>query len=288
MVKTYQVLRITVPLEFQEPVSNFLMESGSTGIGIEENHKGSQLKGCFSSTDFQSVSLKVRKYLRELSLLFPEKFRYSLVHTRLKNKDWSRNWRNNFKPVLIGRKIAIVPAWSKQHFSQALVIKIFPQMAFGTGTHPTTQACLLALGELVKPNDKVLDLGTGSGILAIAAARLGAGKVVAIDKDKGIKENACQNFKLNCVADKVRLKIGSLTALGNSTQFDLALANLTGEEIFGVFENLREKVKTGGYLIVSGWSKEESGKLLKFLQQRKLRILQSKERKGWVTVICRK
>ncbi|OGC93443.1 MAG: hypothetical protein A2142_05305 [candidate division Zixibacteria bacterium RBG_16_48_11] len=208
--RPYYELKVAVPSQFEESVSNFLIEAGSSGIKIDQNHSNCRLTGCFDDRDINSVLKNTKQYLEALVSLFPKKFSYQLGHQKREINDWSVKWRKSFKPVFLGKKIAVVPGWDKRKFAYPLVIRIYPQMAFGTGTHPTTQSCLLALSELVKPGDKVLDVGTGSGILTIAAAKLGAKSVTAIDVDRTITENAKENFKLNKVEKKIRLEIGGL------------------------------------------------------------------------------
>jgi len=291
MVKTsrpYWEVQITIPRQYEEGVSNFLIEAGSSGIKIDQNHTRSRLSGYFGQTGFGLIQKRIHNYLEDLARLFPEKFSFRLRRSLHRTLDWSKKWRENFKPVLLGKKFAIVPAWDKGNFPQPLVIKIYPQMAFGTGTHPTTQACLLVLQKLVRPGDRVLDLGTGSGILAIAAAKLGAESVTAVDMDRGVAENARKNFRLNRVEKKIKLKIGRLKEAIISTPFDLAVANLTGEEILEEIEKLKSQVKSGGYLIISGWTREESAGLGAFLKRKRLKVVQRIEKKGWVTVVCKK
>jgi ribosomal protein L11 methyltransferase len=181
--RPYYQLQVTIPQEFEEAVSNFLVEAGSSGVKIDQNHASCKIQGCYEGDDLKSTLKRTSTYLESLEKLFPERFRFQLSSKKQKSRDWARSWRESFRPVVLGKKIAIVPAWDKGNFSERLVIRIYPQMAFGTGTHPTTQACLSALHDLVRPGDRVLDLGTGSGILAIAAAKMGARPVVAVDTD---------------------------------------------------------------------------------------------------------
>jgi ribosomal protein L11 methyltransferase len=188
----------------------------------------------------------------------------------------------------VGRKLGIIAPWCKTKFPGRIIIKIYPQMAFGTGTHPTTQACLLFLAKLVRPGDIVLDLGTGSGILAIAAVKLGAGSVLAVDTDTTVKENVLKNVKLNRVENKIKLKIGRLANLQLREQFDLAVANLTGREILEEFDNLKHLVKQNGYIVISGWTKEDQKELIDYLKNKRVEILELKVKTGWVTAICRK
>src|SRR5574341_597810 len=239
--RPYHQLQVTIPQDFEEAVSNFLIEAGSKGVKIDRNHASCKIQGCYEAGDLKSTLKKTRIYLESLEKLFPEKFEFQLSSKKQKSRDWSRSWREGFRPVVLGKAIAIVPAWDKGKFPQRLVIRIYPQMAFGTGTHPTTQACLLALHDLAKPGDKVLDLGTGSGILASAAAKLGARSVVAVDTDPEVVQNARKNFRLNRAEEKIKLRIGRLNKQRSSNHFDLAVANLTGEEIL---EEIRSEEHT--------------------------------------------
>jgi len=288
ITRSYNLLRVSIPLEFEEAVSNFLIEAGSRGVKLEQNHSRSEVTGYFQSQKSRPFLQRTKRYLEGLAELFRDKFSYNLSHQIEKKQDWSVTWRKSFKPVYLGKKLVVLPAWYKKKLSYPVVIKIIPQMAFGTGTHPTTQSCLLALAKLVKPKDKVLDLGTGSGILAIAAAKLGAGMVLAVDKDRMVTESARKHFRLNRVGKKVKLKIGSLDKIQKPASFDLGVANLTGSEIFEVFDNLKNKIKVGGNLIISGWTKEESRDLTGFLSRRRMNIVERMDRKGWVTLICKK
>ncbi len=285
--RPYYQLQVTIPQEFEEAVSNFLVEAGSSGVKIDQNHASCKIQGYYEGNDLKSTLKRTRIYLESLERLFPERFGFQLSSKKQKNRDWSRSWRESFRPVVLGKKIAIVPAWDKRKASQSLVIKIYPQMAFGTGTHPTTQACLLALHELVKPGDRVLDLGTGSGILAIAAAKMGGRSVVAVDTDPEVAQNARKNFRLNRVEKKIKLSIGRLDKQKNSNHFDLAVANLTGEEILEEIEELKSRVKSEGYIIISGWTKAESGRLFEILRMKELAVVRKMEKKGWATVICK-
>ncbi len=285
--QSYYQVQIEIPREFEEAISNFLIENGSSGIKVDENKVVTRLTGYFKPRGFSGLPERTKRYLKSLHRLYP-RFIFHLTYQIKKTEDWSKRWRKNFEPVLVGKKLVIIPSWSKAKFPSRLVIRIYPQMAFGTGTHPTTQSCLLSLTKLVKPGDKVLDLGTGSGILAIAAVKLGASSVLAVDSDATVKENVLKNLKLNRVENKIKLKISRLANLQLKEEFDLVVANLTGREIFEEFENLRQSVKSNGYIIISGWTKENQKELIGYLKEKRVKIVELKQKKSWVTAVCRK
>src|SRR6185436_12087771 len=125
--------------------------------------------------------------------------------------DWAEAWKVNFHPLRLGRRLMIVPAWLNPPLEpEDIPIRIDPGMAFGTGTHPTTQLCLAAIEKHLRPGQAVLDLGTGSGILSVAAAKLGAGPILALDIDAEAVRVARENTALNGVADRIQIEEGSL------------------------------------------------------------------------------
>lgn len=159
-------------------------------------------------------------------------------------------------------------------------------MAFGTGEHSTTQMCLILIERFVKPDFKVLDLGTGSGILAIGSSKLGAKRVVALDIDSDAIENARKNLQLNKLKN-IKLKLGSVNLKIKDNNFDLAVANLNLTQIKSVFNQLKEKVKAEGILILSGLLTSEEEKIKNLLKDNKFTILRILKNKGWISVAAR-
>lgn len=178
-------------------------------------------------------------------------------------ENWHDAWRQYFRPVEITSRTVIVPSW-EEHLAEAyekmgkLVLRIEPGMAFGTGTHATTQLCLKLAERLVRPGDNVLDAGTGSAILAISAAKLGASHVLAFDLDPDVTDNAADNLKLNKVApETVEVKIASLDSLPLD-QFDVIFCNMLSHEFEPLLPDLAKRLKAGsGRLLLSGMLVEE-------------------------------
>jgi ribosomal protein L11 methyltransferase len=166
--------------------------------------------------------------------------------------DWAEAWKQHLTVLHVGQRLVIRPSWLPYTPAEGeVVVELDPGMAFGTGTHPTTQMCLLALEDRVRPGARVLDLGTGSGILAIAAAKLGAGRVLALDTDPQAVSVARENVYRNGVADRVRVARGSLAqAIG---RFDVVVVNILANVLIEMAEHgLARRLARDGRLIAAG------------------------------------
>jgi ribosomal protein L11 methyltransferase len=213
------------------------------------------------------------------------------------NADWSESWKANFQPIRAGRRLMIIPAWLYESFangSQAapsdIPIVMDPGMAFGTGTHPTTQLCLGAIERHLTPGVEVLDLGTGSGILAIAAAKLGAGPIWALDIDAEAVRVARENVALNGVADRVRVQQGSVAeALQASYHAPFVVANILARVINDLLaQGLAHAVTPGGLLVVSGILDSQAYEVRAGLQRHGLTLLAQEQIEDWVALIARR
>jgi len=286
--KNFLAVRISAPSELSDPISNFLTELGSAGVILEEKREQAVLTGFIPENSHHKFKIKrLKNYLDQLEQIFPRFSSHQIKIDKVKSVDWSKNWRKNFKPIEISQKILVKPPWIKKKFPHGIIIDIYPQMAFGTGEHATTQMCLKLLEKFVKPKSKVLDLGTGSGILAIAASKLGASEVVALDVDSDAIENAKRNLKLNKV-NNVKLKWGSLNSKVKSNYFDLAVANLNFTEINNIFAQLKRRVKLKGILILSGLLNSEQPRIKNILKSNKFKFIRVINRKEWIAVASRK
>jgi ribosomal protein L11 methyltransferase len=201
--------------------------------------------------DSAGVRRSLRLALRFAPLETPPRWRRA---RRLREEDWRHSWKRYFRPQRIGRRLLVKPSWATYEATAVdTVIEIDPGMAFGTGQHPTTAMCLRALEDRLQPGDAVLDLGTGSGILAIAAARLGAERVLALDTDPQAVKAARQNAAANGVAETVDVREGTLPEGAGEERFDLAAANISGLTIERLAPALADSLRDGGTLIVSGF-----------------------------------
>ncbi|MDY6878420.1 MAG: 50S ribosomal protein L11 methyltransferase [Chloroflexota bacterium] len=200
--------------------------------------------------------------------------------------DWAEAWKERLNVLHVGRHIVIRPSWRDYvPAPRDLVIQLDPGMAFGTGLHPTTQMCLVALEELICPGAKVLDLGTGSGILAIAAARLGAGHVLAVDNDPIAVETAQDNVMNNGVQEIASVMCGSLTEVSGS--YDLVMLNILARVITEMAqEGLATRVRSGGKLVATGILADQEPKVVAALKRGDLTLVERQQQDDWVCLVA--
>ncbi len=167
-------------------------------------------------------------------------------------KDWAEAWKSGYQVLRIGSRLRIVPSWIPYTPAAGeVVVTLDPGMAFGTGLHPSTQLCLLAMEEWLRPGMRILDVGTGSGILAIAAARLGAAEVLAVDIEEVAVRTARENVELNGVGDVVHVLAGSVDGEARG-RYDGVLANILAEVIARLAPHLAAHLSGDGWLVASG------------------------------------
>jgi ribosomal protein L11 methyltransferase len=171
----------------------------------------------------------------------------------VREEDWANAWREHFFAHRVGERLVIKPSWREFEGGPGdLVVTLDPGMAFGTGLHPSTRLCLLALERVVRGGERVLDVGTGSGILAVAAARLGAERVLAVDVDEVAVQAARANVEANGLAARIEVAPGSVESAPAGQTYDLVLANIIARVIVDLAPSLAARLRTGGRLVVSG------------------------------------
>jgi ribosomal protein L11 methyltransferase len=258
-MKRWLVLSLLIPRELAEALSNFLMEQGATGIEeVEEDFERERLKAYFLQDGGEKRVLRsLRRYLKSLAGIDPGLPHITIETASIPEQDWGENWKRFFKPLRVGSRFVVKPPWARIRLKKdEIPIEITPGMAFGTGTHASTRLCMEALEERLKKKDlSALDVGTGSGILAIAAARLGAGEVWGIDIDKMAVEIARENVDRNKVSDTVKIKKGSMGDVRK--KFDLVAANLDFRSLKRTRMALIRHLKKRGFLILSGILEKE-------------------------------
>ena len=201
--------------------------------------------------------------------------------------DWAEAWKERLDVLRIGQHIVIRPSWQSYAPGPGdVVIELDPGMAFGTGLHPTTQMCLAALEELTLPQATVLDLGTGSGILAVAAAKLGAGRVLAVDNDPIAVRTARTNVVNNRVQDAVRVVLGSLPDAPGS--YDLVVVNILARVIVEMAQaGLSTRMSPGGRLIAAGIIVDQESEVVAALEQKGLVLVERQQTDDWVCLVAR-
>jgi ribosomal protein L11 methyltransferase len=218
-------------------------------------------------------------HLSQIHPLPPPEFR------ELAEEDWAHAWKKHYHVLRVGQRMVIKPSWQEYKLlPDDVVIELDPGMAFGTGLHPTTRMCLQALEKHLEPGAKVLDLGTGSGILAIAAAKMGAGSVLALDNDPLAVKAAQANVKSNGVQNVVTVELGSLDRA--TGEFDLVLVNILARVIVELADQgLVDRVQPTGLMIAAGLIEEQEAEVTAALSEHGLKTIERRQEKDWVTLV---
>lgn len=210
------------------------------------------------------------------------------------DQDWMAAWKMNYKPIRLGQKLLILPAWVDEPDSaNTTTIRISPDMAFGTGTHPSTQLCLIALERYGCQEMDVLDIGSGSGILSIAAAHMGAARVLGVDTDENSVPSARKNARLNKVNDRVQLEVGSLQDVLDGRyglqKAPRVLANILAPVLAGMLkEGLAEIVSPSGLLILGGILETQAEMVLASARDCGLTLVETLQDGDWVVLVLRR
>jgi ribosomal protein L11 methyltransferase len=211
---------------------------------------------------------------------------YKLETAGVEQEDWQNAWKKYYHAMEIGQRLAIVPSW-EQYRTDRTVITMDPGMAFGTGTHETTSLCLETLDRLVAGGERVLDVGTGSGILAIAALKLGAALAEGVDIDPMCVRTAGENAERNGVAQRFRVLVGDLSDKASGT-YDIITANIVAAAILSMAPHIPALMKPDARFIASGIIDTRRSEVLEGLKSAGLEPLEVKEKRGWVCIICRR
>lgn len=289
--------------EAAEAVAELLQRYGHQGVVIEQDDIPPEtwddgealppqhltIRAYFPADErAETARLQIETGLSYLNMLYPMPSpAYAVVH----EADWAEAWKAHYHPVRVGRRLYIRPVWDAGDAEAGQIsIALDPGMAFGTGTHPTTQLCLEALEDRVGPGSKVLDLGCGSGILAIAAARLGAASVLALDTDSVAIESAQQNIAYNGLTGVVTAQQGSLeSVITSARRFDLIVVNILARTIIAMCaQRLGDVVRPGGTGLFSGIIHDQAADVETALRQTGLRPIGQRQQGDWVLIEARR
>jgi ribosomal protein L11 methyltransferase len=206
----------------------------------------------------------------------------------LAQADWAEEWKKGYQTQKIGEHLVITPTWKKYHPKRnEIIVRMDPGMAFGTGLHPTTRLCLIALERYLRPGDRGLDVGTGSGILTIAAVKLGASHVTTLDIEETAVGIAKQNVALNGVSNHVEFYTGTLKDLKKKIRpAYLIVVNILAYTIIKMLPELKEKLLLGGYLIAGGILVDLAEEFETALQEAGLNPVERLTEEDWITVIA--
>ena len=288
-----------VPAEVWEDVSSLLQAVSGAGVVIEppvealgpdegytlDASAPVMVRAYFPDPVSASKQASIRLRLNQAGLtrLVTGRLRWRVIH----EQDWAESWKEYYQVEHVGR-VAIRPVWIEYEPSPGeLVVSLDLGMAFGTGQHATTRMCLLALQDLLLPGWSVLDLGTGSGILAIAAVGLGAGRSLAVDTEEQAVSAAVSNREINGLSGRISILRGSLDAASASGPFDLVLANINAATISGMASALRHVLRPEGILVAGGIIEDRAESCAAALVEGGFQIEGGLEDGDWRSLICR-
>ncbi len=267
---------IQIAEPWREIAMDFSMSLG--GLGIVEKDDVFQVS--YPMSDGIQLTLdQLKVFIQDLD---PQA---QILHHTVDRENWNKNWQAFFKPTEISSTTIILPEWENPaDFDHPIITRIRPAMAFGTGTHETTQLCLEILEKSVEQGMRVLDIGTGSGILGITALHLGAASVDAIENDPFTEENIRDNLKLNGISKGFHLQISESPSLGPA--YDLMVINIIKAKLFPLLPGFFETVRPGGQVIVSGLLGTEDKETRALLQQSPWKITKSFTKNEWIAYLC--
>ena len=306
-------LSIHTTHEAVEAISNILHEAGASGVVIEDSMEFARERQdmfgeiyALDPNDFPAKGVILKAYLpvssflgetvEEVKLTIKNLSTYGInvgeneiSISEVDEEDWATAWKKYYHPVKISERFTIVPTWETYEpvSTDELIIELDPGMAFGTGTHPTTVMCLQALEKTIKSGDYVTDVGTGSGVLAIGSALLGAKHVHALDLDEVAVRSAKENVKLNNVEHIADVVHGNL--LDNvEQQSDVVVANILAEIIMSFTDDAFQIVKEGGMFITSGIIGAKKEDVKESLENAGFIIVEVMMMEDWVTILSMK
>jgi ribosomal protein L11 methyltransferase len=291
----YFEVRVVATGETEEALADFLFSEGSLGL-VTEDLPGEPARILIRGSFSQSVPVgplleRLRRYQDSLAALGFSGAEGAIEVREIPLEDWGRKWKEGFKPLPVGRRLLIVPPWEEGPFPEdRLVIWIDPAMTFGTGHHATTRMCLEAAeafmaGWRARRGPLVLDVGTGTGILAIAAAALGASRVLAVDTDPEACKAAQSNLRRHEVSSRVEVRCGGMEVVEFSSRFDLILANLDTRTLCPLFGTLAQTLAPRGRLVATGIPVEDENQVIVAARSSHVQIIQRQIQDGWLCLV---
>ncbi|WP_110932112.1 50S ribosomal protein L11 methyltransferase [Paenibacillus bouchesdurhonensis] len=318
----WKEITIDTTEEAVEMITNFLHEAGAGGVTIEEyvdNNKPrdtslgqwfeippndipegeARISGYFpDGTDIDSVIASVKERIAELAGYDIDAGRADIAVKDVSEDDWANNWKQYFKPLRVSERLTIKPTWEAYvpESEEEKIIELDPGMAFGTGTHPTTSLCLRTLEGVIQQGDEVIDVGTGSGILAIGASKLGASHVLALDLDPVAVSSALENTRLNGLEDRITVVESDLLSVLKQESAELnvklpvrvVVANILAEIILLFVDDVYQALQPGGYYIASGIYKNKEQAVEEALLAAGFEITETAREEDWVAFVARK
>ena len=283
MSKEYIELQIDGDPTLFDELTALLIQIGFEGFWEEAD----SLK-CYANSDRwndgvrQNVEQLVGRVAQAHGALLPK-----IQTNRLVDKNWNEEWEKTIRPIRVTDRIVIAPTWETyQPAAGEIVLTIDPKMSFGTGYHETTRLTLTLLEKHCTTGMTVLDIGTGTGVLAIAATKLGAQSVIGIDNDEWAFSNALENVALNGVDAQVRILSGDLSVVPNQ-HFDMIVANIQRNVLLEMLSGIQKHLTIAGFLILSGLLYQDKDPMLQATHKHSLEVIEELREGDWIALACR-
>nr|WP_307774985.1 50S ribosomal protein L11 methyltransferase [uncultured Cetobacterium sp.] len=292
--------------ETQKEIANIFYGFGATGLKIDEPLKTKNPLDFYKDEkQFLMVDHAVAAYFpmnpysqrrnEMIKNTFEERFndRDDVIFTvdfyEYEEEDYQNSWKKYLFPEKVSEKFVVKPTWREYEAEDdELVIELDPGRAFGTGSHPTTSLCLKIMEENIQPGQSVIDVGTGSGILMIAAEKLGATDIYGTDIDELAVESTKENLELNKISsDKAQVYLGDLISVVQDKQFDVVVANILADVILLLLKDIFKVVKKDGLIIFSGIIEDKLPEIVKQVEEKGLEILEIKRDKEWRALLIK-
>lgn len=272
-------------VEFKKKNLGFADFINESVLTIEE---GAMVKGYFKdSGNFMNTLNYIKESVDKLGEFGFDKGEGIVTYHKVNEDDWTNNWKQYYKPTKVGEHIVVKPTWEDYEEKPGeVVVELDPGMAFGTGTHETTRMCIKALEKKVEKDTTVFDIGTGSGILSIAAAKLGAKHVVGVDLDPVAVESAKKNLEFNKV-NNIQILYGDLMEVVEG-KANIVVANILADIIMFLSEGVRAFIEDEGYFIASGILNTQRDKVTDKLKALDFKIEEVMEDGEWICIIAKK
>ena len=280
-------ISITAPYEYVEPIS-YLFDRYGQGLSMEVKSPDQVLLRTYLVSTARQRLAHIEVGVKLISILQP--LGELQINPLPPDEDWQNAWKSHFSILKLGQHIVIKPSWLEYQSGQSdVVIELDPGLAFGTGYHPTTYTCLESMENIITKGMSILDLGTGSGILTIAAIKLGASHVTSLDIDSIAVKAAKTNLKNLGLSDKTTLHQGTLPhpQIKNAL-FDVAIANISARAIQERAKHIFSVLSDSGTFIASGITKEQSITTKSELEIAGFNNIVENPREDWVTLICKR
>ena len=280
---------VTISQEASEAVANRLFDLNALGVEIRDTQpptsSSATLVTYFPMDDLVGDRLqKVQQFLDQLPEWGIPAGRSSVSLKAIQEADWAEEWRSSFSPQKIGDCIVVAPTWIEiVPKPSEVLIRLDPGMAFGTGQHPTTRLSILLLEKTIKGNEILADIGTGSGILSVAAAKLGASSIDAVDLDETTLPVASNNFRLNDVESVIHLQAGNGLDVC-SGEYDVIIANILTKVLLPMIPKFSRFLNARGVVILSGIMKQEAAQVVKALKLHQLSPIDIEQDEEWVAI----